>query len=220
VIAIKGKLIDTVSSLCESPYTDPAKTITQKLETWFPDLSSWLDKCAGILRLSPRYGSESQKEEALWRILIFDTTAPQGLRTPDESYAESYKAYRQLIDLELNIQRFSSYAKFAIVKESWSRRRALYNDQSQVYQISMTNFMRGRQFCSSKSGYIGWAPSNAQLGDKVCFFQGYPIPFVLRPTNDKHSVDFQLIGEAYIHGMMNGETADLNDASPEIIRLV
>lgn len=38
-------------------------------------------------------------------------------------------------------------------------------------------------------------------GDQVCILFGGNTPFVLRPCNEY----YQLVGECYIHGMMDGE---------------
>jgi len=96
-------------------------------------------------------------------------------------------------------------------------KRGLYDSQSQTFQISMGNFMQGRQSCSTLSGYFGWASLNSELNDKICIFQGYPIPFVIRPTA---LGDFELIGDAYVHGFMEGEAMRLSDGPLEMIRLV
>jgi len=146
-MSVKGKLIDSISSLRISPYSNPGKTIQQKLATWLANLSAWLGACEGIVRASKRYKTEAQKKEALWRTLIFDSTAPYGLHTPDASYAASYKAYRDLVDLELSIEAISgpphmqTHTQWLAVQSKWG----LYDSQSQTFQISMGNFMQGRQ---------------------------------------------------------------------------
>jgi hypothetical protein len=58
---------------------------------------------------------------------------------------------------------------------------------------------------------------NSELNDKICNFQGYPIPFVILPTA---LGDFELIGDAYVHGLMEGEAMRLSDGPLEMIRLV
>jgi len=81
----------------------------------------------------------------------------------------------------------------------------------------MGNFMQGRQSSSTLSGYFGWAPLNSELNDKICIFQSYPIQFMIRPAA---LGDFELIGDAYVHGLMEGEAMRLSDGPLEMIKLV
>jgi hypothetical protein len=168
------------------------------------------------MQQSSQYGSEAEKEEALWRTLIFDSTIPYGFGTPDESYAELYKAHLQHVDIELTIHNLLPESDI----EELRKKSDLYIDQSQMFTALMSAFMPGRQFCSTQSGYIGWVPAWAKLGDRVCIFQGYPIPFLVRPNLDKGSEDFELLADAYIHGWMNGDIYDERAMPPRMIRLV
>jgi len=62
--------------------------------------------------------------------------------------------------------------------------------------------MTRRSITITKCGYIGAIPQEAQLGDLVCILFGCSVPVVLR----KHiGEEYQLVGECYIHGLMDGE---------------
>jgi hypothetical protein len=56
-------------------------------------------------------------------------------------------------------------------------------------------------FFITKKGYMGLGPPRIRNGDKVCIIFGCRNPLLLRKTNDT----FNLIGEVYIYGMMDGE---------------
>lgn len=60
---------------------------------------------------------------------------------------------------------------------------------------------RGRVFFTSSTGYIGLAPYGAKEGDLIYVCMGADTPFLLRPYDD----GFELIGEAYVQGIMDGE---------------
>lgn len=172
------------------------------------------------MQRSSRYCVEVQKEAAVWRTLIFDSTAPQSWNTPSESYADSYKAYRQLVDLELTVQGTSSQVQSSKARQIWQERKDAYVTQSHKFLLSVGNFMAGRQFCSTTSGYIGWVPFRAKSGDDICVFVGYSIPFVLRRKSSQNLADFELIGDAYICGVTDGKTADLSTIPLKKIRLL
>ena len=58
------------------------------------------------------------------------------------------------------------------------------------------------------------APETAVVGDVVCIFHGAEVPFVLRPeANDR----YRLLGEAYVHGIMDGEFMDTAPAIESFI---
>jgi hypothetical protein len=60
----------------------------------------------------------------------------------------------------------------------------------------------GRRFCVTEKGYIGLVPPHTELGDKVCVVFGASTPFLLRDAGEgKHA----LVGECYMHAMMDGE---------------
>jgi hypothetical protein len=62
----------------------------------------------------------------------------------------------------------------------------------------------GKGLITTSKGYIGLAPSSTERGDKVCVLLGCKVPLILRPIDDY----FQVIGDAYIHGIMHGEAVE------------
>ena len=62
--------------------------------------------------------------------------------------------------------------------------------------------MNGRLLFISKEGHIGLVPDVAVEGDMVCVILGCDSPLLLRPLPNGN---YRVIGECYIHGLMNGE---------------
>jgi hypothetical protein len=56
---------------------------------------------------------------------------------------------------------------------------------------------------------MGLAPESAKDGDLVCVILGASVPFILRERNNNV---FQLVGEPYVHGYMDGEAFDQFDS--------
>jgi hypothetical protein len=55
---------------------------------------------------------------------------------------------------------------------------------------------------STEGGRIGPVPINTRKGDVVALFTGGRVPIILRPETGKH---YTVVGDAYVHGIMNGE---------------
>ena len=63
-------------------------------------------------------------------------------------------------------------------------------------------FCSKRSFIITDEGYIGIAPKAAKQGDRVCVIFGCRSPLLLRKLSGSQ---FQVVGQCYFHGMMNGE---------------
>ncbi|KAL6704305.1 hypothetical protein ACN47E_008369 [Coniothyrium glycines] len=59
----------------------------------------------------------------------------------------------------------------------------------------------GRRFVRTSKGHMGIAPRKTQIGDSVALFRGGGSPLVIRPAGQ----NWELIGESYMHGMMDAE---------------
>jgi hypothetical protein len=65
-------------------------------------------------------------------------------------------------------------------------------------------FSNSRRIMRTRNGYIGLAPRYAEPGDWIGVFKGGNFPLVIRPDG----LHWQLIGECYVHGIMQGEAWD------------
>lgn len=66
--------------------------------------------------------------------------------------------------------------------------------------------MKGRRLATTKTGWLALLPEYAQEGDITAVLFGCSFPVVLRPVE---GCNFEYIGEAYVHGLMDGEAIDL-----------
>lgn len=85
-------------------------------------------------------------------------------------------------------------------------------DFSEVYSCFDRSSQR-RRFMATANGYIGWAPDNiygtksqqTKTGDLIAVLCGCSTPIVVRP----HGHQYQVIGEAFVQGLMDGEVMEL-----------
>lgn len=63
----------------------------------------------------------------------------------------------------------------------------------------------GRSFVVTQKGYIGYAEQHCQPGHVIAILGGGSTPFVLAPPSSR----YQVISDAYIHGIMRGDVFKL-----------
>jgi hypothetical protein len=64
-----------------------------------------------------------------------------------------------------------------------------------------------RRFAVTRSGRFCLVPQTAKRGDFVCIPHASRVPYILR--QDKEGDVYQNIGEAFVHGLMHGEAAQM-----------
>jgi hypothetical protein len=72
------------------------------------------------------------------------------------------------------------------------------------YTKSINSVTTGRKFCATERRYLGWVPGDAAPRDIVCILLGAETPYILR-RDENDSRYYKLVGETYIHGIMQGE---------------
>lgn len=96
------------------------------------------------------------------------------------------------------------------------------NDASSWRSEEDTNLVwhhtvRERAIVASDSGYFGVVPDGTMTGDYLCILLGARVPFVMRRFDQY----WQLLGEAYIYGLMAGEALvgkDIAGADGEVAK--
>ncbi|KAF2028166.1 hypothetical protein EK21DRAFT_70251 [Setomelanomma holmii] len=83
-----------------------------------------------------------------------------------------------------------------------------YSPNSELWE-SVCGMVPNHVFFVTQSGYISIGPPDTQPGDEVWVLYGGQVPFILRPTDQSDESNeanlFRLVGDAYVHGIMDGE---------------
>jgi hypothetical protein len=74
------------------------------------------------------------------------------------------------------------------------------------YRQRVSQVLGRRRLFRTAKGFLGLGLETVQKGDQVWLLHDADAPFVLRPTADPCS--FEVVGDCYIHGFMNGEMLD------------
>ncbi|KAB5523881.1 heterokaryon incompatibility protein-domain-containing protein [Coniochaeta sp. 2T2.1] len=88
----------------------------------------------------------------------------------------------------------------------------------------MTSVCRGRALIVTSKGHFGLAPPCSKVGDVCSVFDGGIVPFLLRPIQSADMEtqlrgDHRLLGEAYIHGVMQGEAVSMLERGEAVERV-
>jgi hypothetical protein len=86
---------------------------------------------------------------------------------------------------------------------------------------------QGRQFCVTEDGYMGLVPKCSKIGDAIVILHGAKTPHVVRGLRfadySYKFADFpccQLIGEAYIHGLMHNTEDTLRNYTQTVFPII
>lgn len=147
---------------------------------------------------------ETTMPDSLWRTLVANRD-PNGNDAPSWYRSACYHVISRSQDPDINTTQMikdpetpSLVVKFLKRVQSviWNRKLFLALDKN-------------------GEGRRGLAPAQAQVGDFLCVFFGCSVPVVLRKTDPGQ---WRLIGEAYLHDMMDGQ-ALIGKTKEEIQRL-
>jgi hypothetical protein len=75
------------------------------------------------------------------------------------------------------------------------------------YNLAVTAATNRRRFFTTTKGFIGLTSPGTREGDIICLLRGAATPFILRSHHLSRigSKTWEIVGEAYVHGLMNGE---------------
>lgn len=122
--------------------------------------------------------------EAMWRTPIANRISKRGQEGSREAQFKDKAGYKLLLSQD---------------EEQLSSADDVVND----YYYSAWLRTTKRCLFTTSEGHVGLGSSELWLGDYICVFQGADIPFIVR-GNERDDY-CHLIGEAYVHGIMNGE---------------
>jgi hypothetical protein len=171
--------------------------------SWYQEARSISQQCS-----SNPYRNGQPISEAFWRTLIGDRTRTK------------YPApliHGEYCDLWEQITRVVLESPPELLSSAVNEFIAENNVPPELVQGAAqfeydTGFWPGvRRFCVTDNGFIGLVPHQSLPGDKICIFLGAQTPFIVRskPRKNVNGVpeveEYELVGTAYVHGMMNGE---------------
>ncbi|KAI1073493.1 heterokaryon incompatibility protein-domain-containing protein [Whalleya microplaca] len=162
------------------------------------DQKAWLAEVIQFFELGE---VPTQNEDAIWCAMILDRY-PHSQRTTPEWRSLAPKIFRSQ---KLRMEDLTS-SQVSCVKQM-ERMRPVSGLQQFCDDVMswIEPGCRWRTFFKTKSGMIGLGPEQMMPNDIAVLIWGSRVPIVLRPLSENH---YSYVGEAYIHGIMDGEFVD------------
>jgi hypothetical protein len=99
----------------------------------------------------------------------------------------------------------------------WRNGKQRPDDYADVQQLMYHICDHRTIITTAKNRYIGLAPFNAQPDDAIFMLQGGDVLYIARPTLEG---TYHYVGEAYIHGMMDGLVVDRFERGEGVLQWV
>jgi hypothetical protein len=149
--------------------------------------------------LAPTYQSNEEILQAFIYTLVgnVDDESPNGKADGSDDVPNSARAWFQT-----HIPSFSREVSFFKKIQNFIK-NAVYPWTGLPSQVGILRACSARRFFVTSSGYMGIGPASMMANDLVVVILGLPVPLVLRKTGPQDC--YILVGECYVHGIMDGE---------------
>jgi hypothetical protein len=181
----------------------------EHLATQYNDFQIQLSTCTHIKDPYPHMTPSQSLHEALQRTIVIDS----GWLNRDFS---SHEFSSPFLEWEENLKLFLVRPGGPVS----SGEDAIYQSLQKMDRITerVKSCCFGRRPFITQKGYIGLCPPNALIEDLIFIVPGLSVPIILKQVNGKEkgsytnggsAKSFKLVGECYVHGVMNGEAVSM-----------
>jgi hypothetical protein len=196
-LKVAGVFVDVVRYVLEKPSYVKGSGISSVVH--IPD--QWLSLASSLERKGFPF------RESFWRTLVANRIQADGERTfvlPPVDWGMAFRAW-----LKLTGTGFTAPLDPAAVPEELAD---LTDPLCEFSDRVSSILMEGKVLVVTQSGRLGLARFEAVPEDLVCIMMGCSVPMIIRPVSHAEPGKYILIGESYIHGIMDGEVMDELDA--------
>ena len=179
------------------------------------DLSSPLySKCSGFAREAFNFWAASTASsqaylESCARTLLLDIDPTRDSSKWKVGRLGELGSKASAIISQLTTEMLAMTASFA--SDATMRTDNLTEDRSLTYAyqkaiaIAFGSYLNGTRVALGPNGQLCNVPESTEVGDIVVILAGSRMPNLLRPVETESGLAFRLIGEGYVHGIMDGE---------------
>ncbi|CAN9099956.1 unnamed protein product [Alternaria alternata] len=181
--------------------------------------SSWqavinaVNACQQIVEVEQQtrllYPEKKRREEVFWRTTTSDRCV---LHLSNDTVTWEKKAYGGIlrrfgdVDVAALAAEFLSYIESKVVSSKMESIKCNdYFDRIDALKNSWIQESWHRRFFITQDGHMGMGPPQMLPGDKIAILLGGSVPFCLRTVPDAPKGHYTLVGDTYVHDLMDGE---------------
>jgi hypothetical protein len=192
VLALKCCRVDTVARLGSIWGASPDLNEEVAALTYLDEIKAFCDLRPTPTNLASS-GSEPSNDFSKW------ASAYWRIPTADQEYTGT--RVRASSSLFPAYNEFVAYLRGSISNNLSPEKLVKKSDEANFYKLNLLYQSKQRPFLS-KGKYVGLVPEAARVDDEVVLVAGARTPFLIRRADDGLC---ELIGEAYVDGIMDGE---------------
>lgn len=182
ILGLRGCHVDSIVELATSHLNSSSQACNTK-DSRLLFIRRHAQASEAIMKNLSSYPTGEDLEEVCWRTMICNVSTD--LTRPPNDFADSYRAWR----------RTYQWPPLPLGSPEWQRAKPFSN--------ALGRYNSDKIFGRTKNGYVGMFPRTSKPEDKIYLLFGGDWPFVLRHLEREGS--FQLVGQCYIHGIMEGQ---------------
>jgi len=160
----------------------------------------WLRAVEELARPLDPYLTTQNWKHACWHTLMIEMLWDGDPMPKSWDPEEEYQLLRMYLSEDNETAKAGS---LGWSREKWSK--------FERFMSALKSTVARRVFSVLGNGYMGLVPQKAQPGDLVSVLLGHVNPFVLCPDRqlcENGSLRYTVIGECYVHGIMDGESLE------------
>ncbi|KAF9777331.1 hypothetical protein IL306_004462 [Fusarium sp. DS 682] len=189
------------------------------------EIQQTLEKWANMVDLSAQYPSANGESvsmiDAFWRTLVGNIGLGTQFYPVNEEWVHNFASFtlqsrEELLEHFANSSdtRKEDVEKSNLTPGMDSIIRALQDSLARPehqdkdaghFESTMHHVSWHRRLFVTNEGYIGLAHPSVEPGDEVVLLSGGRMPFIIREESPQSSEYYYILGEAYVHGIMDGE---------------
>lgn len=208
-LIVKGEIIDTVDYVAPPR---PAVRDHEEVSIMRPDRirrNKWAQDTMALIKSLLPYPTGESFHDVYWRTLIANMDLD--MTVPPPGFFDNFDRYIEWDELAVDCKSRDE------TRERGEAAGITLEDRVKHSKFDFsTPHVGNRVLFTTSFGYAGLGPPEFEKGDLVCIVHGAAAPFLLRkstgpPIEDDESAEGQedqtyvLVGECYIHGLMDGE---------------
>lgn len=211
ILRIRGSIVDTVKTIANGTLDDTTDGVDAS------HLREFLDEAMQIANIPPKEKDPRlAKREEFWLVMIAGSE-PEARDVP--SNFTDVQPVQRVSDMwdhatGLETDYHEGYEDLIRTSDPDTISGNSLPQDFYLFDHALAVAQRGRKFVVTEHGRMGLVPRHAREGDVVAILTGASVPIILRPAENF----FTVVGDAYVHGIMDGEAVE-DIEEPEWIEL-